>query len=158
MMLAMMIAALSFTACGDDEEDGNNTSSLTITKDGKTKKDRYNDPGTCKKESDKITFFIGLDPGDFHFYFPLNEYGEDFQLSSLYVGFNDFPVIHWRTYETLNFYYWDCDYLSGSVTVTENNNQYVSVRFDQYHFIATNDHNDVSHDFTFNGTIKFLKI
>ena len=44
MMLAMMVAALSFTACGDDDDDDGGSSTtgdyLRVTLDGKTYSDK----------------------------------------------------------------------------------------------------------------------
>ena len=165
-MLAMMVAALSFTACGgdDDDEIGDSSSSslLTVTRNGKTTEygdkyfSLYDLAATCKRESNRLYFLLGLDGDEFLFNFPYSKYGDDFQLSSLYVGFSEFPKIDWYGYQVPNPNFDRIEIKSGSVIVTENTSQYITIKFENYTFIAIYGNNR-DREFIINGLVKYIK-
>ena len=154
MMLAMMIAALSLTACGDDDEEENddegfNNSKVifSITIDGeKNDYDKaYLDNWDLLGRWESPVLMIGTVIGDFRFEFP---YGTEF--SSFTTGYNSFEEdaeeieIYGGTART-------CTYVSGSATVLSNDGTNMKVRFKNYKFLWNEDR-----EIIFDGTLNIV--
>ena len=130
MLLAIMVAALSLTACGgDDEDDGNSSSSsstFTITIDGNMK-EMSQEVWDLLGRWEGTALLIGTSIGDFRFKFPS---GTTF--SSFTTGYNSFEDDAEKI--TIGISSIRCSYASGSATVISNDGKNMKVRFSNYTF------------------------
>ena len=161
MMLAMMVVALSFTACGsssdDDEIDGGGGSNamFTITVDGNPHE--YNSEylewmslmGTW--ESYNSATFLKIDVpslhDEFRFYYPSNTNPSSF----FKVGYDSFEndATEICIYGSSKY---KCAYASGSAKVTKNDGKNLTVRFSKYTFTWNNGGREIM----FDGTLNFV--
>lgn len=130
MLLAMMVAALSLTACGGDDEDdigGDSPSTMfTITIDGNTK-EMSQEVWDLLGRWEGTALLIGTSIGDFRFKFPS---GTTF--SSFTTGYNSFEDDAEKI--TIGISSIRCSYASGSATVISNDGKNMKVRFSNYTF------------------------
>ena len=137
-MLAMMVAALSFTACGDDNKyedffNGLNSYTLFITnQDGKEyhtlpKEDRINWIGHLFNESDKTTVTCMMTgAADLHIFFQPN----DLTLQDFYPGCDlGTPELNFGLMRSYSNRY---RYESGSISVIKNDGSHFILKFDNY--------------------------
>jgi len=140
MMLAMMVAALSFTACGGDDDDGDDIdtggSSYTLTvtnQDGKVyhtfpKIDGVDWIGHLTNESERTNVWCFMSVGTtyLNIYFQPN----NLTVQDFYVGCDlgtpdlNFGILRTRT----NKY----RYESGSISVIKNDGSHFFLKFDNY--------------------------
>ena len=165
-MLAMMVAALSFTSCGggdDDEINGGSapSSSFSITYDGKktdVELTEWINPIFGNGGSKKGNYFCfdnyPLGKGQIHIIFPYSQYGENVQPSHFPVGYSDFDEdatdIEFISGE---FSGWYGEYVSGSAKVTANDGKYITIQFSNYAFEV--ERKNSVHTFVLNGSLKF---
>ena len=161
MLLAMMVAALSLTACGGSDDDegigGDDTSdyAFTITYDGELNKygtayfKAYSEAAVW--HNSRHEFFLGITQpyGQIFWQFP-----PTVDSSSFSVGYDNFDCsILWESFNG-GVYGHDGQYTSGSATVVSNDGKYIGVRFSKYTFSFNTE--TKSHTMEINGTIKFL--
>ena len=170
MMLAIMGAALSFTACSscsdDDDfgggEDRYTSSDFTITYDGEehsVELAEWINPifgnGGYKKGNYFCLDNYPLNNGQIHIIFPYSKYGENVQPSFFPVGYSDFDEDATDIeFISAEFTGWDGEYTSGSAKVVKNNGKYITIKFSNYKFEVRR--NGKSHKFILNGTLDFL--
>lgn len=145
MMLAMMVAALSFTACGGDDDGGNNngggsgsTTSLTIVK---SNGEKYISLGSLEWASE---YNVNGSLTDNASIYCLMTYEKGISVSYLYINLvngeksvNDFPsgydlgnpTVNFGTYKSSENKY---KYASGAVKVVSNNGKGFTLKFDNY--------------------------
>ena len=165
MLLALMVAAFSFTACSDDDDNDNglegdtSSSSFTVTyNETKEVYDGYNlltlGP-SCNIEDDEIDFFFYRRNGMyFHWVFPFQTYG-DIDASYFHVGFNDF--IDMYLYDignaSIDNAKHSCDYVSGKASVIANDGKNITVKFEKLTFSVERYYGIVN--IVFDCTLKF---
>lgn len=170
MMLAMMVAALSLTACGgDDNGDDIDTGgpgsvaspTFTITRDGVVKEVEntvWISPQFTNKAL-KMGAGFSLDDyplgrGTIYIIFPQEQYGEYLRPSYFPVGYSDFD-----SYATDIVFVspeqagWDGECISGSARVLKNSGNSITVQFDNYMFYV--ERRGHSRKYTLNGTLDF---
>lgn len=160
-MLAMIMAACVFVSCSDDDEEnggGSSDSNITIVYGNKTHEygNRYFSLygfATCEVDDEEIDFYFK--PTDdimktYHLVFPYSEYGDDFELSDLSVGFSDFEdniylynLNNGYTGGSLGRAYEKCDYVSGTAEVIRNDGEYVTIRYNDFTYTVTWDPTDL---------------
>ena len=167
MMLAMMVAALSFTACGssnsDDDGGGGSPSysTFTITYDGEmneVENTSWINPIFGNGGQKKGNYFCldnyPLNRGQIHIIFPYDEYQGNVPPSYFTVGYNDFGEyatdIEYITTDTSG---WHGEYVSGSATVTKNDGKNITIQFSRYAFEVSR--SGKSHTFVLDGTLTF---
>ena len=166
LVLATMVAALSLTACGGDDEDDDfggfdapSSYEFTITYDGETKE--Y-EAGYLEAYSlaavwygDKHYFFLGLlkPYGDVNIKFPSSVNASDFKSGNKFVGYE----FQWESYAG-GIWAFDGDYIDGSATVKSNDGKTIVVRFSNFSFYLSSSDSEVkrTHTMTIDGTIGFL--
>lgn len=151
MLLAMMVAALSFTACGDDDEDeieggGSSSTIFSITIDGeKSEYDKhYLDNMNLTGRWEENEILIGTYKGDFRLLFP-----SEITFSSFTVGYDSFEDDAVK----FNLGLRSCTYASGSATVIANDGKNMRIRFNNYKFTW-----NTSHEIIFDGTLNIVLI
>ena len=134
MMLAMMVAALSFTACGGDEDDGiSNTTSASTLKIVSSKgqiydlaDERGDNKGKLSHDGDIWCFVVG---GGLHYFRIILE--ETKSISDFHVGLDlgelDMHLAQGYYSHTNKFYY-----SSGSISVIANDGKGFTLKFDDY--------------------------
>ena len=168
MMLAMMVAALSFTACGGDDDEvdtggaGSGSSSIfTITRDGvvnEVENTEWISPQFTNKALKRGAGFSLYDyplmRGTIYIIFPQEQYGEYLRPSDFPVGYSDFD-----SYATDIVFVspeqagWDGECISGSARVLKNSGNSITVQFDNYMFYV--ERRGHSRQYTLNGTLEF---
>ena len=170
MMLAMMVAALSFTACGgdDDGDDIDNggsgsgsSSTFTITRDdvvNEVENTEWISPQFTNKALKRGAGFSLYDyplmRGTIYIIFPQEQYGEYLRPSYFPVGYSDFD-----SYATDIVFVspeqagWYGEYISGAARVLKNIGNSITVQFDDYMFYV--ERNSHSRKYTLNGTLEF---
>ena len=160
MMLAMMVAALSLTACGGSDDDeiggdggGSSTSStFTIIYDDGGEQVFTHDSDIAiqslcaefgnleRYDSPRGSYFymmIGT-KGDFYIIFPRQQYGEDLASSYFSVGYNDFGADATDIERvSASGSGWYGEYISGSAKVTKNDGKYITINFKDYKYSVT---------------------
>ena len=162
MMLAMMVAALSFSACGSNngEDDDFNDDSpsdymFSITYDDEVYKfgEGYFKlfPEAAVWYEKEHYFYLGISR-------PAGYVGVTFTSSvsskDLTFGYNDFtPYVHARA----GVKFKSKDYSSGSATVISNNGEYIILKFSKYTFIKEPENMSYNtHTYIIDGIVKFL--
>lgn len=159
ILLAMMVTALSLTACGgsDDENDdiggGGSSSSSTFTI-------IYDDGGeqVFTHDSDIAIQSLGAEFGNwergdsprgscfgmmigtkgyFYIIFPRQKYGEDLAPSYFSVGYSDFGADATDIERVLGGSGWYGECMSGSAKVTKNDGKYITINFNDYKYSVT---------------------
>ncbi len=179
MLLAMMVAALSLTACGGDDEDGDNgggggsgsSSSSTFTilytyPNGNEETYTYENEYEIKAlgaELENLKLFertsgsyfsIMFPRGNLYIVFPSSKYGKDLDASYFTQGFSDFGED--ATVIVLIDPYaagWYGEYLSGSAKVVKNDGKYVTITFNDYEVVISR--SEKQRNIKLNGTISF---
>ena len=152
MLLAMMVTALSLTACGgdDEEDDGGSSSSSAFTilftyQNGNEEPYTYDNEYAIKSlcaelenlrlfERTNGSYFSVMFPrGSLYIVFPSSKYGKDLDASYFTQGFNDFgedatEIVRIDPYSAG----WYGHYLSGSAKVVKNDGKYVTITFNDY--------------------------
>ena len=168
MMLAMMVAALSFTACGssNSDEDGSggspSYSTFTITYDGEmneVENTSWINPIFGNGGQKKGNYFsldnYPLNSGQIHIIFPYDEYQGNVPPFYFTVGYNDFGEYATDIeYITSDASGWHGEYVSGSATVTKNDGKNITIQFSRYAFEVSR--SGKSHTFVLDGTLTFL--
>lgn len=153
MLLAMMVAALGFTACGgdDDEEDEINLKQdydiLQIN--GKSYACYgYRCAATFSSSKDRLLLPCGelsdAQQGEYNYDYMYEIGLEDGQNLKKGSKLEDFSPILSSTVD----YYNDYDYSSGSATILDMTSKYITVKFDSFRF------GNGSKSYTFNGTVQ----
>ena len=152
MLLAMMVAALSFTACGDDDEDeieggGSSSTIFSITIDGeKSEYDKhYLDHMNLTGVWEENRIIIDTDKGPFRLIFP-----SAITFSSFTVGYDSFEDDAEKFNLGLTTIR-SCTYASGSATVIANDGKNMRIRFNNYKFTW-----NTSHEIIFDGTLNIV--
>jgi len=166
MMLAMMVAALSFTACSSsssDDEDGGypSGSTFTITYDGEkneVENTSWINPLYGNGGFDKGNYFClenyPLGKGQIHIIFPYSQYGENVQPSFFSVGYSDFgDAATDIEYITKIRSGWYGEYVSGSAKVTKNDGKNITINFSNYEFDV--EQGGKYHTFILDGSLTF---
>lgn len=179
MLLAMMVAALSLTACGGDDEDGDNgggggsgsSSSSTFTilytyPNGNEETYTYENEYEIKAlgaELENLKLFertsgsyfsIMFPRGNLYIVFPSSKYGKDLDSSYFTLGFSDFGED--ATVIVLIDPYaagWYGEYLSGSAKVVKNDGKYVTITFNDNEVVISR--SEKQRNIKLNGTISF---
>ena len=179
MMLAMMVAALSLTACGgsDDNDEiggdgGGSSTSSTFTiiyDDGGEEVFTYDSDiaiqslcagfGNLKRgDSPRGSYFgmgIGAE-GDFFIIFPRQKYGEDLDPSYFSVGYSDFGADATDMERVFGGSGWYGEHISGSAKVTKNDGKYITIDFNNYKYSLTSGINTKRTAYvTLNGSLAF---
>ena len=160
MLLAMMVAALSLTACGGDdgEDDGGNdsggsySSTFTIIYDDGGEQVFTHDSDIAilslcaefgnleRHDSPRGSYFymmIGT-KGDFYIIFPRQKYSEDLAPSFFSVGYSDFGADATDIERvSASGSGWYGDYISGSAKVIKNDGKYITIDFNNYKYSVT---------------------
>lgn len=160
MMFAMMVGALSLTACGGSDDDeiggdggGSSTSStFTIIYDDGGEQVFTHDSDIAiqslgaefgnleRHDSPRGSYFdmiIGT-KGNFYIIFPRQKYGEDLAPSYFSVGYSDFGADATDMERVDAYGYgWDGEYISGSAKVTKNDGKYITINFNDYKYSVT---------------------
>lgn len=159
MMLAMMVAALSFTACGGDDDEvdngGGSNTALTITVDGQEHNYssgylEYMDLlGTWETSSVGNFLSIGVPSlvSEFRIYYP-----KDTNPSSYFkVGYDTFEDDATEICLSGGSRH-NCSYVKGSAKVTKNDGKNLTVKFSKYTFTW----NSGGREIIFDGTLNFV--
>lgn len=158
-MLAMMVAALSFTACGGDDDEVDNGSGsntvFTITVDGK--EHNYNSGyleymdllGTWESLSNSNFLSIGVPSllSEFRIYYPMNTNPSSY----FKVGYDSFENDATEICLSGGSRY-NCSYVKGSAKVTKNDGKNLTVKFSKYTFTW----NGGGREIIFDGTLNIL--
>ncbi|MCH5311688.1 MAG: hypothetical protein J1E57_07025 [Prevotella sp.] len=153
MMLAMMVAALGFTACSSDDdgdaEGGNDDIALTITVDGQKHEfsreivEGMDGFATWESHNGKNYLRIGTwsMPADLQFYYPYGIVPATF----FSVGYDNFEndATDIKLVSAASNY---CDYVSGSATVIKNDGKRMVVKFSNYKFTWNNGTRSIMYD------------
>ncbi len=170
MMLAMMVAALSFNACGGDDGNdvdngggGSGSSSFSITRDGKLYEIEnvswlnplYTNGGQKQRGNHFSLEDYPAATGQIHIIFPYSQYGENLPPSYFYVGYSDFDDfatdIKFIASTTAG---WNGEYTSGSAKVTKNDGKNITIQFSNYSFeVKRSGH---TRSYVLNGTLTFM--
>ena len=161
MMLAMMVAALSLTACGgsgDDDEIGGDgggsstSSTFTIVYDDGGEQIFTHDSdiaiqslgaefGNLKRGDSPRGSYFGMGigtKGDFFIIFPRQKYGEDLAPSYFSVGYRDFGTDATDMERvSASGSGWYGEHISGSAKVTKNDGKYITIDFNNYKYSVT---------------------
>lgn len=176
MMLAMMVAAFSLTACGGDDEDddiggGSGTSSSTFTivltyQNGNEEIYTYENEYEIESlaaEFENLKLFertsgsyfsIMFPRGSLYIVFPSSKYGKDLDASYFTQGFSDFgadatEIVRIDPYSAG----WYGEYLSGSAKVVKNDGRYITITFNNYEVYIKRTSQEIN--FKLNGTLSF---
>lgn len=166
LVLATMVAALSLTACGGDDEDDDfggvdapSSYEFAITYDGETREyeagyqEVYSEGAFW--DSHKHYFYLGLHKpyGNVIIKFPSSVEASDFKSGNKFVGYE----FQWTSYAG-GIYAFDGDYIDGSATVKSNDGKTIVVRFSNFSFYLSSSDTEVkrTHEMTIDGTIRFL--
>lgn len=176
-MLAIMVAALSLTACGGSDDDeiggdgGGSSTSSTFTiiyDDGGEQVFIHNSDiaiqslgaefGNLERhDSPRGSYFdmiIGT-KGNFYIIFPRQKYGEDLAPSYFSVGYSDFGADATDMERVdAHGYGWDGEYISGSAKVTKNDGKYITINFNDYKYSVTRNGSRVVY-ITLKGSLAF---
>ena len=157
----MMVAALSFTACGDDDEEGDggiNDVVFSITIDGiTTEYSRWLMEGaelwsTWSSHNGQNYLRIGTASliGDLYLVYP---YGID-PATYFSVGYSDFEkdAIDIKLVMSSSH---SCDYVSGSAKVSKNDGEHLVVEFSNYKFTWYDGARELIFDGTHTITLKY---
>jgi hypothetical protein len=163
LMLATMVAALSLTACGGDDEDDDfggvddpSIYEFAITYDGETKEYEagYQEAHSAGIiwDKDKHYFFLGLMKpyGDVIIKFPSSVNASDFKSGNKLVDY----TFQWTSYAG-GIWGFDGDYTAGSATVKSNDGKTLVVRFSNFSFNLSSYEVSKTHTMTIDGTIRF---
>lgn len=165
LVLATMVAALSLTACGGDDEDDDfgdvdapSSYEFAITYDGETKEyeagylEAYSLAAVWN--SDSHHFYLGLlkPYGNVIIKFPSSVEASDFKSGNKFVGYE----FQWTSYAG-GIWAFDGDYIDGSATVKSNDGKTIVVRFSNFSFYLSSSDSEVkrTHEMTIDGTIRF---
>lgn len=171
MLFAMMVAALSLTACGgsDNDDEGiidggglSPSSSFSITFDGEknyVENVEWINPlfgnGGFKKGNYFCLENYPLGTGQIHIIFPYSQYNGNVQPSYFSVGYSDFGADATDIeYITASMSGWHGDYTSGSARVTKNDGKYITIQFSSYSFEVKR--SDRTHSFVLDGALTFM--
>lgn len=157
MMLAMMVAALSFTACGGDDDEvdngGGSNTALTITVDGQ--EHNYSSGylesmdllGTWESSSvgDFISIGVPSLVSEFRIYYPKNTNPSSF----FKVGYDTFEDDATEICLSGGSRH-NCSYVSGSATVIKNDGKNMIVKFSNYTFTWNKGGREIMFDGTLN--------
>lgn len=160
MMFAMMVGALSLTACGGSDDDeiggdggGSSTSStFTIIYDDGGEQIFTHDSDIAiqslgaefgnleRHDSPRGSYFdmiIGT-KGNFYIIFPRQKYGEDLAPSYFSVGYSDFGADATDMERvSASGSGWYGEHISGSAKVTKNDGKYITIDFNNYKYSVT---------------------
>lgn len=173
MLLAMMVAALSLTACGgDDEDDGGSgspsSSTFTIIYDDGGEQVFTHDSDIAiqslgaefgnleRHDSPRGSYFdmiIGT-KGNFYIIFPRQKYGEDLAPSYFSVGYSDFGADATDIERVIGGSGWYGEHISGSAKVTKNDGKYITIDFNNYKYSVTRNGSRVVY-VTLKGSLSF---
>lgn len=176
MLLAMMVAAFSLTACGGDDEDddiggGGGVSSSTFTivltyPNGNEETYTYENEYEIESlgaELENLKLFertsgsyfsIMFLRGSLYIVFPSSKYGKDLDASYFIQGFSDFgedatQIVRIDPYAAG----WYGHYLSGSAKVVKNDGKYVTITFNDYEVVISR--SEKQRNIKLNGTLSF---
>lgn len=159
-ILAMMVAALSLTACGGDDDEngvdgGGSSTSSTFTiiyDDGGEQVFTYDSDididiqslganfGNLKRGDSPRGSYFGMGigtKGDFFIIFPRQKYGEDLDPSYFSVGYSDFGADATDMERVIGLSGWYGEHISGSAKVTKNDGKYITIDFNNYKYSVT---------------------
>lgn len=175
-MLAIMVAALSLTACGGSDDDeiggdggGSSTSStFTIIYDDGGEQVFTHDSDIAiqslgaefgnleRHDSPRGSYFdiiIGT-KGNFYIIFPRQKYGEDLAPSYFSVGYSDFGADATDMERVIGGSGWYGEHISGSAKVTKNDGKYITINFNDYKYSVTRNSSRVVY-ITLKGSLAF---
>lgn len=168
MILAVMVTALSFTACiGDDDEDV----SFSIYLDKKGRKENtaityskgevstyfeYYQNAVYEKRKNRFVILPMQEVYEIDIYFPSHSYvASDFQKGTKLFSADNVEIRHWGGI-SLNWFMSSVigSVISGSASIIKNDGNHITIRFNNYKY-SIEDPNDNVIEVTLNGELKF---
>lgn len=165
MMLAIMVTALGFTACSDDDDSGGSIgnpvkSKITVTYDGK---DYVYDEAYFYTYDLATSYEVGQGTATFvlqmylnlwielYFEFPYTGTKEDLRASDITDNFNS-QEIDIRSWYIMSQFHWSCSYQSGKVTAKKIDDETFVITFKDYN-IFIKGQNGKTHEMILNGSL-----